>query len=229
MEKLGSFFGIEPATLQQRIKLLVYSGLTISIGFFFWQDYKYMIAMGTHGFNFMSYIKAFAGTLEAVSWMLLIVILEYESYVIEDEGSKVGNFLRIAFRLACYVVIFKSGYVYAVDLYKYRLAEQHPIEIESLCQGEYKNWMYVDIREDEYYPVTEESCDTLGSGNEWFNAGPADSNTQTDSDEAFNEIYDREGMDLAVGLGWSDVVEITSWLIIIILIEINLFIENRKI
>ncbi len=202
--------------LRHWIKWTVYAFLLINFGYYFWEEW--VIAGHTLNANstFLQLTGAFAASLEELAWFLLLVLFELETYALSDEAvtPAVERLLHLSRILA---VLMLAHTVYAYVIYGVDLERKVTVlpEVSSLCDlADQEAVFAMSMR---YTEIDSSNCVELSSANEFY--------------QLIEEgvVTDPKGLTIEKQLAWIDVVEILTWLLIILTIEIEVRLQNRNI
>ncbi|MEM1411031.1 MAG: hypothetical protein AAGH19_01630 [Pseudomonadota bacterium] len=200
---------------QKAFKLGVYSLLLINFCFYLVID----INNAAHTLNadstLLNITSAFATSTGVLAWLTLIGLLELETYTLDDDAWT-GRLTLIvhSLRLLCFVVIAHFVFAvvdYVIDLYPETRAEG----VLSLCQvaDQERSWTY----NLDYQDITPENCADLSAETVFYEIPESP------------VIVDGTGLALERQLAWSGVVEIVSWIVIILATEVMVRLQERKV
>lgn len=199
----------------QVIKWAIYSLLIVNFGFYVMEDLNRAIHTLREGDEAFKLTKEFATSIDTVAWLVLLMMFELETYVLEDEQwSGFTAFLVYATRLACYVMIVHTVVAFSVSANEY--SETRVVEgVTNLCQMTDDRVSYVYNLK--YTEVTEETCATLSDETTyyWLGDNPL--------------VVTAAGLKRELHLVWSDLAEAIAWLVIIFAIELVVFLQNRDV
>ena len=198
------------------VKWVVYSLLLINFGYYLWEEW--VIAAHTLGADstVLDWTTAFAATLEELAWFLLLVLFELETSALPDEAftPTVERSLHVG-RLVAVLMLAHTVYayvVYATDLE--RKVTVLP-GVSSLCDLADQDAVFaLNMR---YTTIDSQNCVELSDADELY--------------QLIEEgvVTDRRGLTIEKQLGWIDVVEIMTWILIILTIEIEVWLQNRNV
>ncbi len=206
-------------TLFQVFKYTIYVLLTVNIGLFGAEEYNAAKLQFPDGIAPGDLIEAFASTIDTAAWVVLLLLFEIETYVLEDEQCTKPTTLSLhAARVLCYLVIVYAFYGYAANL-----AFTHGVtalpDVTSLCalvsDGWSDRWSYaVDL--DEYVEITSANCASLSAQGSFlrFDTMPA--------------AVDLPGLVDIQRLAWTDVINSGVWLLVVLLLEIDVRLQERN-
>ncbi|MDG1708790.1 MAG: hypothetical protein P8H03_08500, partial [Emcibacteraceae bacterium] len=194
-------------------KYAIYILLTYNIYLFFVDDIAASSHTFSEGIDLSNVMEAFTSTIDTVNWVVLLLLFELETCVISDETleKKGVKWILMATRAICYSLIVYAVYGYFVKFFM--LHDVSPFAIEDVCSlagGPLA--MVIDM--DEYIFITAENCQTL-IGQELFKINGQDL------------ISNPEALSSAQGLSWADIVNSTSWLGVVIVLEVDVWFQLK--
>ena len=201
--------------IQQVLKWTVYALLLINFAFYIGEDWNRIAYTLTAESTILDWTAQFATSIDYVGWILLLCMLELETYVLEDEDWKgwVAYAVR-GVRFGCYAMIAHT--LYAAVLATINLQPTVAVEnVSDLCGMVDENVSYVYNLE--YTDVTIETCSALSAETElyWVESGLI--------------VTDKIGLELERVLGWVDLWEVILWLLILLAIETVVRLQDRGI
>ena len=201
--------------IQQVLKWTVYALLLINFAFYIGEDWNRIAYTLTAESTILNWTAEFATSIDYVGWILLLCMLELETYVLEDEDWKgwVAYAVR-GVRFGCYAMIAHT--LYAAVLATINLQPTVAVEnVSDLCGMVDENVSYVYNLE--YTDVTIETCSALSAETElyWVESGLI--------------VTDKIGLELERVLGWVDLWEVILWLLILLAIETVVRLQDRGI
>ena len=193
-------------TIQQVVKWIVYSLLIVNWGFYIFEDWDRAVHTLNANSTVFEWAREFATSIDESAWFILLFMFELETYVLEDEATK-GWVVKTVHgvRLVCIAMILHTVYAFAVAVIDY----QPTVIVEdrtSLCDMIDDEISYVYNLE--YTEINEQTCATLSDETRFYRVG---------SDPVVSTI---EGLNLERDLAWVDLVEVVTWLLIIVAIEL---------
>ncbi|MDG1437443.1 MAG: hypothetical protein P8P98_00605 [Emcibacteraceae bacterium] len=194
-------------------KYSIYILLCYNIYLFFVDDYAASAHTYSAGIDLSNVMEAFTSTIDTVNWVVLLLLFELETCVISDETLKKKGikWILMAIRTVCYSLI-----VYAVYGYFNKFFMLHyvaPFNIDDVCSlagGPLA--MVIDM--DEYVFITAENCQML-AGQELVKIN----NQELISVPA--------ALSSAQGLAWADIINATSWLGVVIVLEVDVWFQLK--
>jgi hypothetical protein len=195
------------------VKYMVY-------GILCWNGYQFYIAEAategitfSNGLSFVEVINVYSATIDTTFWILLIVLLELETHVIEDDVLKrpLVKFGMIFLRTICYSLI-----VYALWGYWVKLGFQSdmvPFVIANVCDLVGQNFTIL-IALEEYVELTAENCQSL-AGQDLFRLN------------GYDIIAPHSDLVFARNVAAIDVVNAATWLGIIAILEVDVWFQLK--
>lgn len=191
----------------QGFKYLIYTLLAINVYLFFQEEWLASKVVFASGITLDTIIEAFSSTIDTGAWLVLLLLFELETYVIDDKNltGAVKRTLH-GIRAFCYIFILYSLYGYMT---KIGLVNQFsPHQITDLCTLA-KEWKFMETL-NVYNEFTAETCRTLSTaGTEFFSHGE------------YKVITDSNSLNDVKALAWVDVINATAWVCVVIMLEID--------
>lgn len=200
--------------LFQLFKYAVYALLAFNI-YIFWSDEILAAAVEySSGVPGDKYISAFAATIDTAAWVVLLLMFELETYVLEDRhfNKTVSGSLQ-AVRVLCYAVIVYAMYGYVANLmFHYQIAPL--VGVSDLCTLVSDGWSYaIDL--DEYAEITASNCGSFSELGAYLRF------------ENMPIAVDAAGIKNIRTLAWLDVVNAAVWLLIVVVLEVDVWLQER--
>jgi len=191
----------------QGFKYLIYTLLAVNVYLFFSEEWLASKVIFASGVNLDTIIEAFSSTIDTAAWLVLLLLFELETSVIDDENltGKVKWTLH-GIRAFCYVFIIYSlyGYMTKIGL----IAQFSPHQITDLCSLS-KEWKFMETL-NVYNEFTKETCKSLSTvGSEFF------------SHEKYKIITNSKTLSDVNGLAWVDVINASAWVSVVLMLEID--------
>ena len=139
----------------QIFKYSVYILLSMNIYYFFVDDYRASAQTFANGIAPDQLIQAFTATIDTLAWVILLLLFELETYVLDDK--KLRGSLKYTMRfisILCYSFIIYSFYGY---ISKYVMLQTIIPLTQDICNLVGTSFTYLD-EIDEYLPITQEIC-----------------------------------------------------------------------
>ncbi len=195
-------------------KYAVYAFLTINIALFFHEEWNALDVRFAEGFAVADLMEAFASTIDTTAWVVLLLMFELGTYVLDEPQltRRVQLTLQLT-RAICYLVIVSafSGYIAKVMF----LAQASPLPaIGSLCELADQGWSFaIDL--DEYVPLSSANCAGLAASNRFIQF------------LALDVIVDQQGFRDIYRLAWVDVINAGTWLLVVALLELDVWLQEH--
>lgn len=191
----------------QGFKYLVYTLLAINVYLFFSEEWLAAKVVFAAGITVENVVEAFSSTIDTGAWLVLLLLFELETYVIDDENLKGSTKWTLhGIRGFCYIFILYSVYGYMM---KIGLIEQFsPHQITDLCDLA-KEWKFMETL-NVYNEFTAETCRSLSvAGTEFL------------SHDGYKIITDAKSLSDVTALAWVDVINATAWVSVVVMLEID--------
>jgi hypothetical protein len=205
---------IERSRLFQLFKYAVYALLTANIFIFFSEEWAAAPHRFANGVALKDMIEGFAATVDTASWVILLLMFELETYILDDNHfTPRVTWTLHSLRAICYTFIVYSFYGYVTKLTFILGATPLPgvTELCSLVDGA---WAYaVDL--DEYAVLSAGNCQDLS---------PATSFLQL---PGLTALVDRAGLIEIARLAWVDVINAGVWLLVVVVLELDVWLQEH--
>jgi len=191
----------------QGFKYLVYTLLAINVYLFFKEEWLASKVVFASGITLDNIVEAFSSTIDTGAWLVLLLLFELETSVIDDDklvGATKWSLHGI--RAFCYIFILYSlyGYMTKVGL----IGQFAPHQVSDLCSLA-KEWKFMETL-NVYNEFTSDTCRTISAAN-----------TEFFSHSGYKVITDANTLKDVVGLAWVDVINATAWLSVVLMLEID--------
>lgn len=191
----------------QGFKYLVYSLLAINVYLFFSEEWLATSVIFSAGITLDNVVEAFSSTIDTGAWLVLLLLFELETYVIDDDKiTGATKWSLHGVRAFCYIFILYSlyGYMTKVGL----IYQFSPQAITDLCTLP-KEWKFMSTL-NVYNEFTQETCKNLSvAGNVFF------------SHDGYKVITDANTLSAVKGLAWVDVINSIAWVSVVVMLEID--------
>ena len=196
----------------QLFKYTVYILLAMDVYHFFVEDFQASSQTFAGGISPLEIIKAFTATVDTAAWVILLLLFELETYVLEDDT--IAGALKWSLhltRVLCYAFIVYSFYGY---LSKYiMLHTVLPFSVDDMCSLVGSSFTYIeDI--DEYLPLSNQNCAA-------FNSQPVFNIAGTDI--LTNSFHLIEAQRLSL----TEIINSGNWLIIVAILEMDVYLQSK--
>jgi hypothetical protein len=198
----------------QAFKFSIYALLTINLVYYVYDDWGNAAYTMRNGGTLLEWTRAYAATIDVFAWLTLLLMFEFETYLLSDETLEGFNTKLIhAVRYVCYLFIGHSLYAYGTTVVTLSQVTQIP-DVTSLCQLvgiENISWG-VNF---EYTDLSIENCAVISNASQFYYTEPA------------LVVTDAAGLQVEKNLAWIDFLEVVVWLLILLTIEIMLRLQDR--
>lgn len=200
--------------LFQLFKYSVYALLTFNI-YVFWSEEVLAAAMlYPDGITLAEIIGSFPATIDTAAWVLLLLMFELETYVLEDHHyNRTVTFSLHAVRIFCYTFIVYALYGYVAKLLlHYDVVPL--VGLSDLCSLTSDGWSYaIDL--DEFATITATNCGSFSTSSSFFRF------------ESMPAVVDAAGLaDIRI-LAWVDVINATVWLLVVVVLEVDVRLQEH--
>ena len=191
----------------QGFKYLVYTLLAVNVYLFFQEEWLASKVVFTSGITLDNIIEAFSSTIDTGAWLVLLLLFELETSVIDDDKLIGATKWTIhGVRAFCYIFILYSlyGYMTKVGL----IGQFSPHQITDLCTLA-KEWKFMETL-NVYNEFTTDTCRTLSAAS-----------TEFFSHEGYKVVTDANTLTDVKALAWVDVINATAWVSVVVMLEID--------
>jgi len=167
------------------------------------------------GVNVSSLIDAYAATIDTFAWVVLLLMFELETYVLEDHHySPVVTWTLHGVRVLCYTFIVYAFYGYFVNLTF--LLQSSPLSgVTDLCSLVSSGWSYaIDI--DEYTQLSAANCASFSDAGTFLRF------------DGILAVVDADGFSAIRNLALIDVINSAVWLLVVLILEIDVWLQERN-
>lgn len=201
---------LTPQNLFHFFKYSIYILLTYDGLLFFYGDLAASAVTFGDAVTWRNVIEAYSATFDTMAWVALLLLFELETAILPDHLLKGGlKWVLKGLSGLCYFFIIYSFYGY---IYKYGVvADLVPFAIDDVCSLIGTNFTYV-LTLDEYLPLDQAVCTAM-------NGLPLMQINGTEIIGVESFLSD------AIALAIIDVANAATWLIIVVLLEVEVFLQ----
>lgn len=166
------------------------------------------------GIEWSQFTAAFAQAVDSFAWLILLLMLELETWVIDDNNYH--GFVKWSINGVsgiCYILIFFAFLGYTEKLNFVLQFEESDIAQVCAAMSTYLSYA-IDI--DEFAALTMQTCNGIGSAPYWVNV---QSNIIA-SDAIHSDM---------IVLGYTEVINAGAWLFVVILLWIDVYMQMGRI
>ncbi len=206
---------INSSRLFQLFKYIVYALLTFNVYVFWSEEVLAAAVQFPGGVSAIELIDAYAATIDTAAWVVLLLMFELETYVLEDDQfSRPVAWSLHGIRALCYVFIVYAFYGYIVNL-SFIMQATQLAGVTDLCALVTDGWSYaIDL--DEYSDITAASCGTFSDSTAFMRF------------EGITAVVDANGLAAIRTLAWVDVINAAVWLLIVLILEADVWLQERN-
>ena len=206
---------IDRSRIFQFFKYSVYALLSLNIYLFFAEEWAALGHRFADGMALAEVIEAFAASIDTGAWVVLLLMFELETYVLDDRHfTRRITWTLHGLRAICYIVIVYACYGYIVKLAF--LDGTVPLPgVSDLCSLVDGSWSYaIDL--DEYAILTTANCGTFSAAGSFLQF------------PGLSAAVDQPGFVDIIRLAWVDVINATVWLLVVAVLEIDVRLQERQ-
>ena len=201
--------------LRQSIKWIVYSLLLINWGYYIFEDWSVAQHTLSPGDSLLKWMNSYATTLDEMAWFTMLLLFEIETYWLSDD--KLSFSKRLAFvsvRIACYAFLAHTMFAYWISYLDIVSAFTLPAGT-AICDVLAQDYSFT--RNLAYTDITATNCASLSSGGELFQI------------RGEPVITDASGLTEIRHLAIIDILDVTTWLAVVLVIEFVVVMQERGI
>ncbi|MDP5054173.1 MAG: hypothetical protein NWP69_10300 [Congregibacter sp.] len=192
-------------------KYLTYLLLLGNVYFFLQEESRSLEFTFTGTMSLGQYVQVFAATLDTAAWVILLLLFELETSVLDDE--RIHGLVRLGLhgvRLVCGAAIAWAFTGYCAELIT--LYKVTAMGAWNACEQLADNWSLL-LRLDEYVALDANNCQRVMSGA--LRIGD------------FDIVADSETLRSARYLAWTDVINAAAWILVVVVLEIEVRLQLR--
>ena len=203
---------LTPQTVFTAFKYTIYILLAYNILLWFQEDLAASAETFGDTVTWRNVVQAYSATFDTAAWVILLVLFELETAVIPDEKLKGGlKVLFVTVGLICYFFIVYSFYGYCA---KFGMISQVvPFDVADVCSLVGTDWNYIASLDD-YPHIDVEACAAM----------QGQSLLQVTGTDIIATVEAHKG---AFGLAVIDIVNAGTWLIIVVLLEVEVLLQLK--
>ncbi len=201
--------------LFQLFKYAVYALLAFNVYVFWSEEVLAATVQFPNGVRLPDLIDAYAATIDTAAWVVLLLMFELETYVLEDHHyNRTVTWTLHSVRVLCYTFIVYAFYGYVVNL-AFIFQATHLGSVSDLCSLVGDGWSYaVDL--DEYTQLTTANCATFSEASRFLRF-----------DEVL-AVVDANGLKAIRNLAWVDVINAAVWLLVVLILEFDVWMQEHN-
>ncbi|MFT5452719.1 MAG: hypothetical protein ACI9N9_002214 [Enterobacterales bacterium] len=216
MKFISSMLDTSKYNLQQLVKITVYILLLINYTLYIGDDWTNASYTMRDGGSILEWTAAFATTIDETAWLILLLLFELETHLLSyDPLSRLQTFMMNGTKFICYLSLFHT--FYAASLYVYEISMITPIEqLNNLCDLVGKGVSFTSNLS--YTDINDEVCATISTSSQFYYLDPLQ-----------KIITDSPGFIIETQSAYIDIIDVTTWLLILFTVEISVWLQNRDI
>ncbi|HNP64961.1 MAG TPA: hypothetical protein PKH39_13575 [Woeseiaceae bacterium] len=206
---------INSPKLFQFFKYVVYTLLAFNVFVFWREEFLAAVLQFPNGVEISHIIASFPATIDTAAWLVLLLMFELETYVLEDHDySPRVTWSLQGVRVFCYGFIVYAFYGYVAKLGF--IYDATPLaNVSDLCALVTDGWSYaVDL--DEYVELTAANCAALSDAGAFFRF------------DAMPAVVDLSGLNDIRHLAWVDVINAGVWLLVVLVLEVDVRLQEKN-
>jgi len=198
----------------QVFKYTVYLLLAMNVYWFFAEEILAAELQFAGGVGAADLIEAFSSTIDTAAWVVLLLMFELETYVLEDRHfTKPVMWSLHGLRTLCYAVIVYAFYGYVANLLFFY--ETTPLQgVSDICSLLPGSWSWA-VTIDEYTAITTANCAALTDASVFHQFS------------GMMAVADTQGLTDIRYLAWVDVINSAVWLLVVLLLEVDVRLQER--
>jgi hypothetical protein len=202
-----------PYLVYQFFKYGIYSLLIVNLVLFFNENVAAIAHTFADGVPLARLVEAYSDTIDTAAWVLLLLLFELETYILDDRWlTRRVKLSMLLIRSVSYIFIIYSLYGY-VSRYLSVLAVS-PFSVANACSLVGSEFTRI-ITLNEYVPLTNETCAALNQAEL----------VKLDDTHIIGAVADYE---VIRNLAMVDVINASTWLLIVVILEIDVFLQTRE-
>lgn len=206
---------ISRENLFRLFKYSVYAALTLNVYLFFAEEWAAAAHRFADGVAMSDIIEGFAASIDTAAWVVLLLMFELETYVLDDEQFTPRTTWTLhGLRAVCYAFIIYSFYGYLMKLIFVQGTVALP-NVSDLCTLVNGQWAYA-IDFDEYEILTTANCTTMSSASAFHQY------------QGITAVVDQRGLIDIIRLAWVDVINSAVWLLVVFVLEIDVRLQETN-
>ena len=203
---------LHPSRIFTLFKWLVYALLAWNAFLFLQQDLAASAETFGDTISWKNVIEAYSAFIDTSSWLVLLLVFEFETAIIPDDKLKGGlKWLLLILKATCYFLIVYAFYGY---LSKYLvITNLLPYSIADVCSLVGTEWNYI-VDLDDYPPIDSTSCVAL-QGQALLQVS------------GLEIVGTAASVKSAIGLAIVDIINAGTWLIIVVLLQAEVWLQLK--
>jgi hypothetical protein len=198
----------------QAFKYTVYVLLAMNIYWFFDEESSAAALQFANGIDFADLIEAFSATIDTAAWVVLLLMFELETYLLDDQQfTKAVTRSLHGLRALCYAFIVYAFYGYIANL-TFLYETTMLAGVTDVCSLLPDPWSWA-VTLDEYAKLTAANCTALTEASVFYQF------------RDMMAVVDTQGLQDIRYLAWVDVINAGVWLLVVLILEIDVRLQER--
>lgn len=201
--------------LFQLFKYSVYALLTLNVYAFWSEEVLAAAVQFPGGVSALDLIDAYAATIDTAAWVVLLLMFEFETYILEDhQYTPTVTTALHTIRILCYSFIIYAFYGYIVNL-NFLYQATSLVNVADLCALATDGWSYaIDL--DEYAEITVANCSSFSNATTFLRF------------EGMTAAVDANGFAEIKNLARVDVINAAVWLLVVVVLEADVWLQEHN-
>ena len=196
-------------------KYSVYALLAFNVYVFFAEEWAAAAYRFIGGVALADVIEGFAASIDTAAWVVLLLMFELETHVLDDEQFTPRTTWTLhGLRAVCYLFIVYSFYGYVSKLF-FLLGATPLAQVSDLCTLVDGHWAYA-IDFDEYEVLTAANCLSMSTAAAFHQF------------QGIAAVVDARGLTDIIRLAWVDVINSGVWLLVVLVLEIDVRLQEAN-
>jgi hypothetical protein len=205
---------INSRRLFQAFKYTVYVLLAMNVYWFFDEESSAATLQFANGIDFADLIEAFSATIDTAAWVVLLLMFELETYVLDDQQfTKAVTWSLHGLRALCYAFIVYAFYGYIANLTFLFETTALP-GVTDICSLLPDHWSWA-VTLDDYAELNAANCATFSDASVYYQF------------RDMMAVVDGQGLKDIRYLAWVDVINAAVWLLVVMVLEIDVRLQER--
>lgn len=195
-------------------KYTVYVMLAMNVYWFYAEESAAAVLQFSNGLDASRFIEAYSATIDTAAWVVLLLLFELETYVLDDRHFTRGVALSLhGLRAICYAVIVYAFFGYVANL-NFHYAMHIVDGVSSACALLPDPWSWA-VTLDEYTEITAANCSSLAASGPLYRF------------DEMRAVVDQAGLTEIRRLAWVDVINAAVWLLVVLVLEIDVRLQEH--
>jgi hypothetical protein len=194
------------------VKYTTYSLLMLNIYLFLQEETGSLQHTFTGGMGGAEFVQVFAATIDTAAWVVLLLLFELETYVLDDRRIRGGIKLALhGVRGVCFIAIVYAFTGYCAELLTlYHV--QWLTDAFNACGRIEAGWsVLVDL--DKYAPLSAQNCAAFAAGGLRL--------------DGFSIVAAPDVLRDVRWLAWVDVINAAAWILVVVVLEVEVRLQLR--